>query len=489
MISSRQRSRNQVGRGPARILPVFLLALLASPASAQPDWFMAAAKDSFGFLEHKSASSILIYERRDVRIDRQGRARTNVRVARKLLATKDIADREGSLVESEAEEMKIRDIRGWRIDRSGESEELQDEQIARLAHPGLEAIFSHGGVVVAGFPNLNFGDIVGYEYEIEYGDCKDKVVIFRSLLASIGIRSSAVLVNTESYVDSAVPSLFQFNHVIAAIADSGLGTERELESVRARGWIYFDPTDPAQPLGMLPPNLPGSRAVVLAAENGGMVRIPYGVPDTYRRLYRAEVTLAHPDTLRARIHIRDIGPLAHYRKYAEVVVPEKERLESIRGVYSTRFRSFEISDYSTASLNDTAWSEFVLTVPGAFRSSEGKFHLQPNLFPLHGILKLTSPVRRYPVWFGSPSMIEMEVVVNPGMGWTPDNAGSAVSDSCLDAVLLEYRVTISGKTLRLNSKFTSYGMLVDAEEYPDARKFSSSVQSFNDLTVTIKRNK
>jgi hypothetical protein len=646
-----------------RAIPLLIiLAVPAVIARTQPRWLTAAASDSVAFLEHKSATSILLYESRDIRIDDDGHARTHVRLARKILTGKGVSNRDGYLVESESEGLTVRDVRGWKMGGEGKPEELEDEDVVRIAPPGMEAIFSHTRLVLGGFAGVAFGDIVGFEYDIDdqepyatyqshifqtqqpvrhsaisltvpegwsvrasgwnldsiryerngdtrswvgrdlpyrpeepmmpswsflekelrltisgpagsatallhpadwttvadraaafndaavertsaikaladsltagdttnfekiqaiaswvqskvryvaveigpgrwephssssvlvnsYGDCKDKVALFRSLLGEAGIPSAAVLANTGSYVDSTVPSLFQFNHVIAAIPESAAGGGREMGSIGANGWIFFDPTDPAQPFGMLPPALRGNRALVLAAGGGGIVRLPYGDPAAYRRYRRAEITITPPDTLRVNIRMCEIGPLAYYMKYYAATTPVKDRLEAIRSEYARRFRAFLVSDYSTSSSGDSAWTGFVLTVPGAFREAGGRIFLKANLFPLEWIAPLTSPARTYPVWFGGPGVIEAEVFCNPGEGWVPTGPPSGSVDSCLDAASLGYSVSTEGGRLRIRSAYSCGGRLTDAEEYPHAKAFSRSVQNFNDLTITLQRIK
>jgi transglutaminase-like putative cysteine protease len=654
-----------MARSSSRLLrAAILFVLLVPPTSAwaQPRWLTDAASDTVAFLEHKSATSILLFEARDIKIDDDGHARTHVRLARKVLTGKAVSSRDGYLMDFETEGLSVRNIRGWKIGRDGVPEELEDEQIVRISPPGMEAIFSHSQYVIGGFAEVAFGDVVGFEYDIEdrepyatyqrhvfqtqepvrhtaltltvprgwtvrasawnldsiryeqagtvyswvgrdlpyrpeepmmpswsflerelrltisgppgtrtatmhpsdwatvseraaafndaavertpgiraladsltagsatpfekirsiaswvqsrvryvaveigpgrwephnsssilangYGDCKDKVALFRSLLAEAGIPSAAVLANTESYVDSTVPSLFQFNHVIAAIPDSVAGGGREMESIGAKGWVFFDPTDPAQPFGMLPPALRGNRALVLAGERGGIVRVPYGDPDIYRRYRRARITLSYPDTLRAQITMGAIGPIAHYMRYYAALTPEKDRVESVRSEYSRRFRSFQVSDYTTSSSGDTAWTGFLLTVPGAFRESGGKIFLKANLFPLEWISPLTSPARSYPVWFGGPEVIETELSCDPGERWAPAALPQGAVDSCLGAASLGYSVSAEGRALRITSAYSCGGTLTDAEQYVHAKKFSRSVQNFNDLTITLQRKK
>lgn len=72
-----------------------------------------------------------------------------------------------------------------------------------------------------------------------FGDCKDKVVLFRALLAEVGIAAEPALVNTyrERTVHERLPSPYAFNHVIARVV---LGNER----------YWLDPTQSYQRGGL-----------------------------------------------------------------------------------------------------------------------------------------------------------------------------------------------------------------------------------------------
>ena len=53
----------------------------------------------------------------------------------------------------------------------------------------------------------------------QYGDCKDKTTLLISMLDLVGIKAYPVMISTSPYerIDTTLPSLSQFNHLIAAI--------------------------------------------------------------------------------------------------------------------------------------------------------------------------------------------------------------------------------------------------------------------------------
>ena len=106
------------------------------------------------------------------------------------------------------------------------------------------------------YVSLSLGD-GGYQprllqevYETRFGDCKDVTALFIGLVRDMGLPAYPVLVNSEGGVDSLMPSLSQFDHMIAAVERDG-GTE------------FLDLTSRLSPYGEIPPGLQGEIGVLL----------------------------------------------------------------------------------------------------------------------------------------------------------------------------------------------------------------------------------
>jgi len=100
----------------------------------------------------------------------------------------------------------------------------------------------------------------------QFGDCKDKATLFIALLNTLGIPAYPVLLSAGGSVDSALPSLSQFDHVIAAIDGPG-------------GYQFVDPTSELTPWGELPPSDQGQFGLLVHPEGRvDMVRLPLNEP-------------------------------------------------------------------------------------------------------------------------------------------------------------------------------------------------------------------
>lgn len=111
---------------------------------------------------------------------------------------------------------------------------------------------------------LRGGDVVPRETDqilnMKMGDCKDHATLLQALLASRGIRSTQVLVNTQQYGYELpeVPCWQAFNHVFNYVPEFD---------------VYLDATSSSSPFGVLPEQEYG-KPVLLTSLNSGIKRMP-----------------------------------------------------------------------------------------------------------------------------------------------------------------------------------------------------------------------
>ena len=86
-----------------------------------------------------------------------------------------------------------------------------------------------------------------------YGDCKDKATLFIALARRMGLNAYPVLLSSSGSADSTLPSMEQFDHMIAAVDRPAANGGR----------LYLDLTSELTPYGELPPAEEGSFALVV----------------------------------------------------------------------------------------------------------------------------------------------------------------------------------------------------------------------------------
>ena len=109
------------------------------------------------------------------------------------------------------------------------------------------------------------------------GDCKDKTTLFVAALRRYRIAANTVLLSLSQRPDPNVPSIFQFNHAIAAVRD---GT----------GWRYTDLTAESIPYGELPDAYQGSFAIIVR-EDGTAERVTLPVRPTAQNTSTLQLTM------------------------------------------------------------------------------------------------------------------------------------------------------------------------------------------------------
>lgn len=110
-----------------------------------------------------------------------------------------------------------------------------------------------------------------------YGDCKDKANLMKALLKAKGIESYLVSImsGAPGTVREEWPSTQQFNHAILAVKVS---PETKVPAVIQHeglgNLLFFDATDPYTQVGDLPDHEQGTLALVIAGEQGALVKAP-----------------------------------------------------------------------------------------------------------------------------------------------------------------------------------------------------------------------
>jgi tetratricopeptide (TPR) repeat protein len=115
----------------------------------------------------------------------------------------------------------------------------------------------------------------------KYGDCKDHTLLLTQLLDAVGIPARMALVNSGGKLREGLPSLDQFNHVIAYLPEPGAAQ-------------FIDSTSKLQDLRTSPPaHLAKQSVLVLDDVDSRLVTLPELPPDSSTITGRREVTFVN----------------------------------------------------------------------------------------------------------------------------------------------------------------------------------------------------
>lgn len=151
--------------------------------------------------------------------------------------------------------------------------------------------------------------------ERRFGDCKDYVTLMQAMLASIGIRSEAVLVSWGNrHGIYPIPTAFQFNHAMIHVPDFG---------------IWANPTDVLAPMGIMDDGL-ADKFVVVAAEQPSTARLPLPTADENFHREVTTITLGPDGTIRGTGRVTAGGSLdQRLRRRFDTWKPTREMADDI----------------------------------------------------------------------------------------------------------------------------------------------------------------
>lgn len=143
-----------------------------------------------------------------------------------------------------------------------------------------------------------------------YGDCKDKANLMRAMLRAVNIPSYLVCIfsGDPTYVREDWPSPQQFNHCIIAVkvADETLASTIVKHPTIGR-MLIFDPTDDTTPVGDLPDHEQGSLALVIAGEEGALLRMPVTPSESNLMERETDIVLLPEGSVSVKLRERSTG--------------------------------------------------------------------------------------------------------------------------------------------------------------------------------------
>lgn len=150
-----------------------------------------------------------------------------------------------------------------------------------------------------------------------YGDCKDKANLMRAMLQVLKIDAYpiAIFSGDPTYVQAKWASPGQFNHCIIAVKVSDETDAPTVITHEKLGrLLVFDATDPYTPVGDLPEHEQGSKALLIAGENGGLIEMPITPPEFNAWERTIEVDLTKDGNIKGVIKERAIGQQSTYAR-------------------------------------------------------------------------------------------------------------------------------------------------------------------------------
>jgi transglutaminase-like putative cysteine protease len=212
--------------------------------------------------------------------------------------------------------------------------------LARFAQRDVRYVAIEIGI--GGYQPHAAGDV----FRNRYGDCKDKATLLKTMLKEIGVESYWVLVHTtRGVVDTKLPVVGAFNHVILAVATPDK-THATIEHPSLGKLVLFDPTSTTTPFGYLPSYLQESQGLLVTAAGGELIAMPAHAADANQLHRKATLQLDAAGTLTGTIEETRTGRIAAEMRYelsALNTIDRMRRLESMVGAHLTNYTISSVS--------------------------------------------------------------------------------------------------------------------------------------------------
>ena len=306
-------------------------------------------------------------------------------------------------------------------------------------------------------------------FHMQYGDCKDKTTLLISMLDLVGIKAYPVLMSVAPYerVDTALPSLNQFNHMIVAIPT---GTN---------AYIWLDPTASTCSYGNLPYNTQGRTGFIISDIRGEFVEIPIFPPESNRLVSTTELTLNNDGGVQGTLYIQTRGQYDLNARWTYQQIHPSVLKTTLATELSQQFPGIQIAWHDISNLSD-------LNVPVTINLG---FHVEDYTTQVGNNMLLPLPIdefgdygeafadeqRTYSLDLGYPMQIEKEIRIKIPDGWTaalPKDIHYTVESAELTR---QYRQIENVITYRL--VFTLKNRILSPAAYSAARSLFTALAS------------
>lgn len=322
-----------------------------------------------------------------------------------------------------------------------------------------------------------------------YGDCKDKANLMRAMLKALKIEAYPIAIYSgdPTYVREEWASPRQFNHCIIAVKVSDeTKTPTVINHAKLGRLLIFDATDPYTTVGDLPDYEQGSFALLMAGENGGLIKMPITPPDTDSVNRQVEVNLTAEGAINGKISERANGQASttFRRELREMSAPQyKQALEGwlTRGASGAQLVKFTPTDkQAEASFNlDVEFS----AAHYAQLMQNRLLVFKPVIVGRRNGIFLTESTRDQPIVLDSNSMKEI-AVFNLPVGFVVDEMPDPVT---LDMPFGKYTTNYESKDGKLvfTRSLVTNRTTIPTDKYKSVKDFYSKIMAAEQSPVVL----
>ncbi len=302
-----------------------------------------------------------------------------------------------------------------------------------------------------------------------YGDCKDKTTLLITMLELAGIKAYPVMISAAPYerVNTDLPSLNQFNHMLAAIPLGG------------DNYIWMDATSDTCTYRDLPYRDQGRTGFLIGDTHGTFVDIPIFPAESNQLLSTTELWINRDGNGHGEIRIRLKGEYSQNARWTYQQVPPEEWKNTFAAELSQQFQDIHIEAVTISELSNL---DVPVEISIGFQVSNHLTQLENrSLLPLpidefgdYAAL-VAAAERTYPLNMGHPMKLEKTIQIHLPAGWTVALPQNIQHDT--DFATLERECTQLDNLVSYRLTFTLKRGTIPATAYSAAKMFFKQLSS------------
>jgi len=324
-----------------------------------------------------------------------------------------------------------------------------------------------------------------------YGDCKDKANLMRAMLRALKIEAYPIAIYSgdADYVREEWVSPGQFNHCIIAIkVGAGTNAATVIDHPKLGRLLIFDATDPFTPVGDLPGDEQGSLAMIIAGDDGGLIKMPV-TPSGFNAWKRnVEVSLTGDGAISGTIRDKATGQSstqvrALFRMLSVSDVNKVIEGWLTRGATAARLVKLTPTD----RIADSSFNlDVEFSAPAYGQLMQNRLLVfKPAIMSRANSIYLTELIRKNPVSLDADSFDETTVFTLPP-GFVVDEMPDPVS---LETSFGKYSTTYAVKENKLTftRSLTMNRSTLSVDKYSSIRDFFSKILAAEQSPVVLLR--
>lgn len=296
-----------------------------------------------------------------------------------------------------------------------------------------------------------------------YGDCKDKTTLLITMLDLVGVKAFPVLLNPSPHerIDTALPSLGQFSHMITAIPESG------------GSYTWLDATSSTCGYGDLPDVNQGRKGFLIGDNTGIFIDIPIFPAEANQLILKTDMRLDEEGAVHGEIFMGTKGQynLDSCLRYQQVAPNDwKDTLAAelsnqlpgvhVEWVQSSNLENLDIPVEMSVGFRVDNYAQFI--------GSRMLLPLPIDEFGDYAEL-FARTKRKYALDLGYPMLVKKEISIELPEGWRAVLPGKLSMESGFATVNRQF--SRDGNFILYELSFTLHRSIISPEEYSAAKQF------------------